>query len=286
MKICRHGKSVKVWAGVLSAALCFGAAAPGIWAAPLSGTQSVLTANQAATPQGAAQLVMESLKSLDMKAFNTYTDNVRQEGDKTVTMFGGFQYDPNDKEQALEREFVRMLSWKMGTVTVKGDSAIVNMEITNADLSGIIGVVMKDSLKEALKSNPDYGLLEKQMTDRVKEAQKTTITLACAVTLKKTGGIWKVHLDESFVNAVCGNLLKGMEGYAEGMEAFSGALADGTSSAAEHSVDEWMSFGLSIATEALRDQDLQAELQKEIRDALADADVKGEIQRAIREAFQ
>lgn len=279
MKICRHGKSVKVWAGVLSAALCFGAAAPGIWAAPLSGTQSVLTANQAATPQGAAQLVMESLKLLDMKAFNTYTDNIRQEGGTHITMFGGAENELTEEDKALEREFVRMLSWKIGTVTVKGDSAVVNMEITNADLSGVIGVIMKDSLKEALKSNPDYGLLEKQMTDRVKEAQKTTITLSCAVTLNKTGEIWRVHLDEAFVNAVCGNLLKGLGG-------LSGVVADGAASAVEDSIDQWMNFGMDVAREALRDQNLQAEIQKEIRDALAAADVKGEIQRAIGEAFQ
>lgn len=277
-RFAKIGK-IKVWAGIVSAALCLGAVSPGVLAASQSGTQSVLTANQAATPQGAVQLVMESLKSLDMKTFNTYTDNIRQEGGTNITMFGGSQDELSEEDKALEQEFVRMLSWKIGTVTVKGDSAVVNMEITNADFSGIIGAIMRDSLKDALKSSPDYGRLEKQITDRVKEAQKTTITLQCAVTLQKTGGIWKVHLDEAFVNAACGNLLKGLEG-------ISGAVADGAASAVEDSIDQWMNFGMDAAREALKDQNLQAEIQNEIRDALADADIQGEIQRAMREAFQ
>lgn len=290
MKFCR-----KVCSLLLAAALCATpVSALTLPTPPVTGSS---LAKPASTPGGTLELALDALKTLDVPAFNRYTDNVRRQdgsdgsvrGSHNVMLWGDGD-SVTEQEKAWATELFRNLSWTVGDVKTSGGTATVSVKITNSDLRGQVKDMTVKALKDAPGEN-DTEAWEKEMIDAIRAAQKATVTNEVTATVNKVAGSWKVHLDDALVNAMLGGMLDGVKNlFSDGtMEAILGAaITKGLQGAAN--ANDWL--GVSAGEPAL-DDSLLGEIEKAIDEAnrealraIREADIAGEIERALQEAFQ
>lgn len=247
------GKHATKLAAAMMAALCL-CAAPVCAAAAQAVTKPALTAAaDAGTPAGTVQLALEAVKAVDIEAFNRLTDNVRKDGTYAtgMTIFGDSEGELSDGDKKLAEELFRNLSWTMGAVAQSGNTATVPLKITNADFTSVVGTVSKEAMAGVFATETGETDSMDRMMELVMAAQKNTaITIDVTAKAVKTDGAWKVHLDHDLVNAVCGNMLAGVDQYMEEFSAF---------------IKEYM-----LKNEALQKQ-IAEEIQNEIDKALKEA---------------
>lgn len=254
-----YGKALA--AVVMAAALCLNTAP--FYAA--AATQPALTAKakaDASTPAGTVELALEAVKAVDIEAFNRLTDNIRKDGTSTtgMTLFGDENSNLSEGDKKLAQELFRNLSWTVGAVTQSGDTATVALKITNADFTSVLGVVVKEAMGQAFGTVSGGADSMDRMMELILAAQKDAgITLEATAKVVKTGGVWKVHLDDNLVNAVCGNLLTGLN----------------------DSMDE-----LDAVMEKFAAMLNTADMQKQIAEAVDMAEIEKQIENAMREAFK
>lgn len=160
------------------------------------------------TPEGVTKIVLEANKTLDFDTLNKYSDNNGGMGssvkegpakDLMTAMFGSITYS-------------------VGTAKVDGDTATVQAEITNKDqtkvLEGMIPTLMGEVLKNGGELSPDTDQYIVMLTEQIKQAEGTHAATV-QVTLKKDGGVWKVHYDEALLDALSGGLLGSVKDLSE-----------------------------------------------------------------------
>ncbi len=184
----------------------------------------------------AAKISMKSLETLDLKTFNRYTDNYVKTyrnwiGIPTSREYRIFnellqpviikgekyrsKYNGNEK---LYKKALENMTWTIKDVQEQGDTADIKIEITNSDLSDVMGLymihVMEDminsqgtGLKQMLQNldNLDY---DKGSILPYMESEKT-ITSTVTVPASRKDGKWKLHVSDSFINAFMGNFDSG-----------------------------------------------------------------------------
>lgn len=198
--------------------------------------------NEADTPEKSMQYVMESLKSLDLKTFNRYTDNyvgahwnwigfpVRKEYRVFNELLqpgtkNGKRYEANQKFAEM---MVEHLTWEITDVRKEDDQAEIDLEITNLDMTDVTGNYMIFVLENMLDSE-GTGLkqLAKDMSDLASEDsellsimdrldENSTCTLDVTVLAYEEKGQWKIRISDEFVNAFMGNM--NMGSYSEEVE--------------------------------------------------------------------
>ncbi len=197
------------------------------------------------TPEEAVECVMESLKTLDMKEFNSYTDNyvrtyynwmgvpvrkeyrVFNELQQPVIKTGKWKkrYEYSYK---LSQKMMENLEWKIEEVEEEREQAKINMEITNLNMTDVMGKYELQILENMIES-PGTGLgqLLKDLSEITGEKggllslieecdQEDLCTLNVTVTADRENGGWKIHLDEELINALMGNI--GAEEYSEDIQ--------------------------------------------------------------------
>lgn len=190
------------------------------------------TATDYSTPENAAENTMAALKNLELNTFNEHTqDSVYTRnnwlGVPVVTeyrIFNGLQ-NPGlkrgkwRKKQEANRKFaeyiVKNLSWEIIEVKEAGDTADIKMEITNQDMSDVMGnymihlwEVMLESEGSGVKgllqeiNNIDYDQ-SKFLTYLEDTGERCTNTII--VTALKEDGEWKLCVSDEFISAFMGN---------------------------------------------------------------------------------
>lgn len=193
------------------------------------------TSESSPGPAKAVESAMESLKVLDFKAFNGYTDNyiatyrnflgipvsrkyrVFNELQQTE-LKGGKRYRWNKE---LAEKIVENLSWEIGEVRQEGNKAWVDITLTNKDLTDVTGIYEINLIKGMIQSE-GLGMMHLTreifnltseggdicaIVDEMDEIRNFEVT----VRLDEEAGKWKVHLSEEFINAFMGNLGGGLD---------------------------------------------------------------------------
>jgi len=147
------------------------------------------------TPEQIVKMAFNALKEADSNTFNQlveyeeyYNGIVLYKGNK---MFGNNL--GNESKEYMESVFSN-LTYKIGDVTEDGDTAAVQIKISNRDFSKI----NEDMLNY---DDSDYQLIQ-----AIQNADNEMITIDIELLLKRTDGIWKIQIDESFQRAVSGGL--------------------------------------------------------------------------------
>lgn len=193
-------------------------------------------ASGADSAQEAAEVSMKALETLDLKAFNSYTDNyvktyrnwigiptsreyrIFNELLQPAIIKGGkyrTKYKANEK---LYKKALKNMTWDIKDVQENGSTADIKIEITNADLSDATGLymihVMEDminsggtGIRQMIKnlSNLDY---DKESILPYMDSEET-FTSTVSVQASKKSGKWKLHVDDSLINAFLGNFGSG-----------------------------------------------------------------------------
>lgn len=195
------------------------------------------------TPEAALENTMESLKALDLEAFNDHTDNyitthrnwigipVQREyrvfNELMQPGLRGVKHYRWNKE--LAEKIVENLSWEIGEVREEGDEAQIDLTLSNKDLTDVTGVYSLNLMKGMIESEgiglmhlagEVYDLVNNggdlcEIVDEMNQTRSFTVT----VQAKRENGKWVIHLSEDFINAIMGNLWGGFsDGYSEEIE--------------------------------------------------------------------
>lgn len=182
-----------------------------------------------ATPQEAAECIMESIKNLDMETFNQYTDNYIQTYHNWIGVPVEAEYQifnellqPQSKHSKryqtsykLAQKMMEKLTWEITQVRENGSTAEIDMAITNIDMLKVMDTYETSILENMLQS-PGIGIIQ-LIKDTV--AIKTTLisiidnmdesdinTVSVTISAYQDNGQWKIHLSPDFIDAFFGNL--------------------------------------------------------------------------------
>ncbi|MCI8417017.1 MAG: hypothetical protein HFI33_05895 [Lachnospiraceae bacterium] len=188
------------------------------------------------------EYVMESLQSLDLEAFNQYTDNctgthrsflgiptrseyqVFQELLQPVLMKG--KHDKGN--YAFAQRLMEDLSWEIKEVRGQDEEAEIVLEISNLNMGKVMEEytvylleTMVDSeglgLGELMQEIKDLGNdKEKLLALMDAQGEEDRFTREVTVRLSQKEDRWRLHLSEDFINAIMGN--DSVENFSEDME--------------------------------------------------------------------
>jgi Pyruvate/2-oxoacid:ferredoxin oxidoreductase gamma subunit len=143
------------------------------------------------TPKETVKNALDALIALDTKTFNQYLDDSgKTEGGvvfKDNKLFGD---EPDEDGKKFVKSILSGISYKIVDVKEQGSSAVVQVQITNKDLSGALSTLVK---KQGDKELADVinGIQEKKNFD-------------VALPLKKSDTGWKIEMTKEFTNAIMG----------------------------------------------------------------------------------
>lgn len=191
--------------------------------------------NSMFTAEETVEYVMDSLKGLRLEQFNKYTDNyvdtyrnwigipieseyrvfneLLQPGMKIGK--GKKRYEFNRK---LSERMMENLAWEVEEIEEDGNRAEIAMEITNLDMSDVMGQYeiyilenMADStgvgIGQMIKDLSRIMDGENGLLSVIESSDKeNTSTMHVTVTAFQDNGVWKIHLDDAFINAFMGNI--------------------------------------------------------------------------------
>ena len=199
------------------------------------GSKAVDASEASGTPKEAMECTMESLKILDLKAFNNYTDNymsternwlgvpVRRE----YKVFNELQQSglKNGKKykwnKELAEKIVENLSWEIGEVREKDHEAWIDITLTNKDLTDVGGIYAIYLLKGMIDSE-GTGIMHmvRDISNLVNDGRDDlcaivnemdqTSSIAVTVQAKKEYGKWIICLSDDFIEAFMGNIGGGL----------------------------------------------------------------------------
>lgn len=197
-----------------------------------TGEQKALAKDGADSPQHTVQCVMNSLKTLDLDTFNAYTDNYISTTRNLIgfptareyrvfnellqpSLIKGKHYKRNYR---LSQKLTQDLSWEITDVRQSGQSAQVDIDITNLDMSLATGKYVVFLLENmTLEKGLGLGSLMRDLSDLSRDMDgflsvieslgpDDTCTIAVTLSLFQDGGKWKLHVSDEFINAFMGNI--------------------------------------------------------------------------------
>ncbi|MCI8597242.1 MAG: hypothetical protein HFJ10_02195 [Lachnospiraceae bacterium] len=196
------------------------------------------------TPEETARAALEALQELDLDTFNDCTDNyvctirnwIGIPTGKEYRMFNellqpglvkGKRYEANHK---FAEKMMEDMEWEILELRESGNVTELDLRITNTDMTDLMGYYIIDLLEQMTESQGlGIGELVKEVSslknynmsklletmDYLKE--QGTRTEELTVQMTKVDGVWKLCLDEDFMNALMGNM--NSEEFSEDVEA-------------------------------------------------------------------
>lgn len=199
-------------------------------------------AKETQTPKECAEYAMESLKKLDLEAFNECSDNYVETyrnwigipREKEYRLFGelqqpglkrGKRYKTNYE---LAKKIVEKMSWEIEEVREEGDKAQIDLVITNRDMQNVTGELeirilenMTESagsgIGELIRNALNGAEIKSELIsiiDGLKEDEICTMEVTLQAYQEK--GQWKIHVSQELVNGVMGNMMADI--YSEDVE--------------------------------------------------------------------
>lgn len=148
------------------------------------------------TPEKSVEGMLNSLKNADFASVNKYInyEEIVNESD----MLKNTEFDEETQSLLFDK-----LSWKILNINKNGDTASVEIEITNKDFDQIISNYTKEALRIAFNGE---SFTEEEQNNKLKEQLKNeevgTKTVTTTLQLTKQDTQWKIQTDESLINAL------------------------------------------------------------------------------------
>ena len=181
------------------------------------------------TPEQAVHYAMEALEELDLDTFNAVTDNyvrtyrnwIGIPTEKEYRIFNELQ-QPGLKgkryktKKAFADQIVQNLSWEIKDIREDGEKAQIDMTVTNIDMSDVMGMYEIHIMENMLNSEGtglasmirDLSKLDYNQEEIISLMQKERGVSVLDITAEafRDEGSWKIHVSDSFANAVMGNM--------------------------------------------------------------------------------
>lgn len=148
------------------------------------------------TPEQTIDTAFKALKNGTPEDFNKFINyKTEHHGIFVVADNKLFGNNLNKKSKELLTNLFSQLSYNIKDVKINENTATAKVQIINRDFSNTSKEILyyhnsKNPLMEAIRNN---------------DSNMTTIDLQ--IVLNKTNGIWKIEMDSSLANALCGGLI-------------------------------------------------------------------------------
>lgn len=152
------------------------------------------------TPEQTVSRALDAMKKADFKTAGQYfADNT------------GNQVNQMDGEAEGAKLLVNQLTYKIKETSVNGDQAVVKTEITNIDVTAVMGEYVKQAMAEALSSlGSDKQAAESDpdrlLTELLSKPDNKKVTTTVDVSLVKGEDGWKINGGETLLVAIIGGL--------------------------------------------------------------------------------
>ena len=157
---------------------------------PASSASSASIKNS--TPEETVKNTLDAMISLDFQTFNRYLDN-------SSTTENGILFKDNklfgDHPDQVAKSIVSGFSYKIVSAKEQGNTATVQVQMTNKDLSGVLSS-LANAKNEEKTAEIINGIQAKKQFD-------------VSLPLKKEESGWKIEMTKELVNAITGGLLSG-----------------------------------------------------------------------------
>lgn len=157
---------------------------------PKSTESSAASAIHNSTPQETVKNAFDALISLDFQTFNRYLDN-------SATTKNGVLFKDNklfgDHPDQVAKSIVSGISYTIVSSKEQGNTATVQVQITNKDLSGVLSSLM--NAKDEKKSS--------EIINDIQTKKQFDVSLP----LKKDETGWKIEVTKELTEAITGGFL-------------------------------------------------------------------------------
>lgn len=158
-------------------------------------------------------LVMSLMKDSPKKLVENTLKDLKT-GTNSEQMLSGLLQGEDSMDAEAQKLIFEKLEWKVLKVNEEGDTATVELEITNKDFKTIMGNYMQKALKIAFSGQT---ITEEEMTNYLMEELKNeevgTVTVNQSIELKKQDGKWEIADEESFASAVLPGLQEAINAF-------------------------------------------------------------------------
>ncbi|MDL2234058.1 DUF5105 domain-containing protein [Ruminococcaceae bacterium OttesenSCG-928-L11] len=152
------------------------------------------------TPSKTVITAFDALKNADTKTFNQFIQHTA--GKDNTHVENKLLDDSLDSEgQEFVKAVMENFSYDIGEETIQGDTATVQVDFTNSDLSNVMGELISRAMQE--QQETEDGKLNGII---IEASGGESVTESVELSLVKKGGIWKITLDDADMNAICGGL--------------------------------------------------------------------------------
>lgn len=125
-------------------------------------------------------------------------------GSYAQQMLAGLVQGEDGLNAEAQKLLFEKLEWKVISEKEEGETATVEVEVTNKDFKTIIGNYMQKALKAAFSSGQNIS--DEEMTnyliEELNNEEVQTVTNTQSIKLEKKEGKWEVVEDDDFINVV------------------------------------------------------------------------------------
>ncbi|MCG8401409.1 MAG: DUF4878 domain-containing protein [Firmicutes bacterium] len=124
----------------------------------------------------------------------------------------------NEEEEKIAKQILAQATFEVGSATITGEQAIVNVKVTSIDMIRIVTGMMTELMSFALSSafdgsgeNQDNidAMADQYLKNSISDPNAPKTTTDTTVNLIKIDGAWKISADNNeFLDALMGNIGK------------------------------------------------------------------------------
>ncbi len=154
------------------------------------------------SPERTVTNMLQKLKEGKLDEVKEYVD---YKSLVSIPALGVYEGDGNlsKEEQEQQKWFYTSLEWKIGSVQSKGDTATVEVEITNKNYKTVIQNYAQRVLQKAFKGETtSEEEMNQYLIDELKRNDIEQVTSTQNITIEKQDGKWKVKVDENLREAI------------------------------------------------------------------------------------
>ncbi|MCI8759584.1 MAG: hypothetical protein HFJ34_00375 [Clostridia bacterium] len=141
--------------------------------------------------------------------------NQLKAGTYAQEMLAGIMQGEDNVEAEAQKLCFEKLQWKVLSEKEEGETAKVEVEVTNKDFQTIMSNYMQKALKAAFSGNTNQDEMSNYLMEELRNEEVQTVTNTHTLTLQKQDGKWEITDEETFVKAVLPGLYEAISAFSK-----------------------------------------------------------------------
>lgn len=159
------------------------------------------------SPEQAVKNALDAVKNMNKETASKYLDY------NELISEGSASEDATEEDadsEAMMKLILNNLDYKIVSSTIDGDSAIVETEITNIDMSNVMADFIPEVFGLAFSGLSEDELNVKYMdifTNLMNRKDNKTVTNTVKIQLSKADGSWNIDMSDELADAILGGII-------------------------------------------------------------------------------